>query len=142
MIVPKLSDAIALGYAEIRHNPCIWLAQLPDGTCSGCAIGAALYAMGERSVRPDYLESTGVTLSTILKKYWPWTLADEDFLSHISVRFGDVAHGKSTIEDLIAWVRSVEPADDPAALVPTTEPVPTKENHEESITVSSSITGR
>jgi len=118
----KLSDAIALGYAEIKHDYSIWLTyDKDDGACRGCAIGAALYAMGERNTKGEVRE--------VLSRYWPWTVTGDKngkvggFLGDISWRFAKVMRGDMTIEQLIAWVRSIEPAEQ-ADDVPTTDQVP------------------
>lgn len=110
----KLSDAIALGYAEIKHSSWTWLRQDErNGDCRGCAVGAALYAVGERHVPTDN------TVKLALEKYWPWA-ANGKFLQGISDRFHRVMgvcdeHERMTIEELIAWVRSIEPAEEPAS---------------------------
>jgi hypothetical protein len=107
----KFSEALVLGYSEIKHNPGVWLWQNKDGSCEGCAIGAALYAQGLRSAyRPISGDSM---IIPIMERLWPWTLGKGiDFIGKISKMFTDVTQGKTTIEELVAWVKSVEPEEE------------------------------
>jgi hypothetical protein len=112
----KLSEAIALGYPEIVPSNNVWL--VPPGgiggwtnhnnRCEGCAVGAALYAMGHRN---GYYPNN---VYQLLKKYWPWTMkSDCTFTRDISMNFAKVITGRMTIEELITWVKSIEPEEDP-----------------------------
>ena len=106
----KLSDAIVLGYSEINPSKCMWLTPPSDipgfhkEKCTGCALGAALFVMGERS----WIKYP----KQIVAGYWPWTASRITFLIEITWQFSKVMNGESTIEELIAWVRSIEPQED------------------------------
>lgn len=95
----KLSEAINLGRGLIKWNE---LVTLCDG--EGCAMGMGLAAMG-LTWGSEYH----------LNQLWPWTRqyrSDEDKLGfwwRISTLFSNVCDGEITLDDLITWVRSVEP---------------------------------
>ena|SRR6516225_5942344 len=88
----RLSDAIALGRLIVTPN---------DGSftlfgCKACAVGMALAAMGE---------TTGDAQS--MTKYWPW--ANTHVWFEISVKYFGVVAGEITLDELIDYVRSIEP---------------------------------
>lgn len=91
----KLSVAMMLGDSLRARNATIWYD--PNTNC-GCAIGGAALAVGERSmwmVHQDFL------------KMWPWL--DFPILSAISKKFYNVVEGRETFEELVDYVRSIEP---------------------------------
>ena len=101
----KLSEAIALGYPEIGHSNDVWLTRNPDGTCSGCAIGAALWATGRR-----FFNVSTDSITDILAEHWPWTKDFYSLPSEITIAFEEVLAGKQSIEELIVFVESMEEA--------------------------------
>lgn len=104
----KMSEAMMLGYAEIQHCNDRWLEKNVDGTCRGCAIGAALYAMGVEAIPLG-------TYTAEIAALWPWTRkygdGTLDFMGDVTVLYQEVLDGHRTIEQLVEWVRSVEPPD-------------------------------
>jgi hypothetical protein len=67
----KFSEAMLLGLPEIKFTNGAWLYSLRDKhstiTCSGCLVGAALYAIGRREdVDVDVVKE-------IVQERWPWT---------------------------------------------------------------------
>jgi hypothetical protein len=106
----KLSDAIVMGYSEIEHTNERWLEPTTNGQCRGCAIGAALFAMGQR-------DAVYADVEQRLAKFWPWA-ATEDFGSEMTSRYWEVLNGHASIDDLVAWVRSQEPLEEQPILVP------------------------
>jgi hypothetical protein len=100
----KLSDAIMLGDSMRSRNSCIWLIGNDDGVCVGCAMGGAVLAVGatvkQNSAWPGIFDSFAT-------QWWPW-LTQEN-LEEISVRFANVCIFASTIEQLVDYVRSIEP---------------------------------
>jgi hypothetical protein len=101
----RLSEAIALGYSEIHHTNKVWLTQHGDGLCSGCAIGAALFAVGVRVMRDPNQQT--------LETYWPWTRNSSWISGYITTCYEQVLDGKLTMEQLIDAVRTIEPAEAP-----------------------------
>lgn len=119
----KLSDAIALGRTLVKPRR---LAEyFPDG--SGCARGMALEACGARAKSENYSAHDDTFFDL-----WPWTIHRPEkfpcecfgmrfypinaqiqhlFDSHIT----GIAEPHWTLDQLIDWVRSVEPAEAPAA---------------------------
>ena len=98
----RLSDAIVLGSALIRFEPsCFYV---PRGNC-GCIIGMGEAAMGAMSV-----------LS--YKKLWPWLSKPmpgkplHSYAAEIGRRAYCVQEGTMTLEEVVDWVRSVEPAEE------------------------------
>jgi len=85
----KLSNAIEKGNGMKRPNPITWLSE--DGSC-GCALGGAALAVG--------LESWNFPQIFI---HWPWL--NGEHIRTISGLYRD-----KTIEDVVAYVRSVEPS--------------------------------
>ena len=63
----KFSEAMLLGLPEIRFtNNHFFYYNTADGSCSGCLVGAALYAVGRRN-KAD----CGAATDAIRR--WPWT---------------------------------------------------------------------
>jgi len=105
----RLSDAAALGDSLRERNSRVYLRKNGDGWC-GCAIGGAVLAAGSKSELDR-------------EQLFPW-LGEYNFLdplnsvenfgwnfdSSISERFFRVMRGDMTFEELIAYVRSVEPS--------------------------------
>src|SRR5262245_18368956 len=91
-----LSEAMALG-------PTVATLNKGGGTlkgCEGCAMGVALRAAG--------FEGRTATWRTVHEN-WPWV--DCDMWGKISLEYFKVVGGHQTFEQLIDWVRSVEPAE-------------------------------
>jgi hypothetical protein len=117
----KLSTAIALG----RH-----LIQEPSGwTYRKCAIGMGLAAIGEHfhemTFRRDWLKLIGYFVKTgppdRAIQEWPWlenrvkTMDGKGYISALSaigLAFFDVTGGLITLDQLIVWVASIEPAEE------------------------------
>lgn len=103
----RLSDAIATGRVMGVHLD-------PNNFC-GCAIALGLEAVGKRD-----RHSSSANFSTA-KLEWPWLDACFDHpLIHIqdtgvgivSDLFWEVYNGDRTLDELIDWVRSVEPPEE------------------------------
>ena len=94
-----LSDLIILGDTLKKSDPYTWLSE--DGSC-GCAFGGALLAAG--------IKLNGKHPSEVpeVKKLWPW-LTEKHFI-HISYLYFELVNGNGTIEDVAAYVRSIEPS--------------------------------
>lgn len=113
----RLSDAILLGDSLKKADPNVWLTE--DGSC-GCAFGGALLAAGVNS-NDLFLHATsgalrGVPLSEfpVVKSLWPWVTTA--VLWDISSCYFAVTEGRMTIEELVDYVRSFEPAEQDSAL--------------------------
>lgn len=101
----RLSEAMMLGDSlRLRHGG-HWLAVHGAGLC-GCAIGGALLAegfqLGDRLVRGDYPDE--------IRTYWPWLTKDQTMT--ISRDFNKVVAGEMTFEQMVDYVRSIEPPED------------------------------
>lgn len=100
-----LQHAIILGDPLKRSDPRQWLS--PDGSC-GCAFGGALLAVG---IDPavfnfewqEYQQGEWPSVTEL----WPWLTSDHLF--EISGLYAKVCEGKSTIESVAAYVRTIEP---------------------------------
>jgi hypothetical protein len=103
----RLSEAIMLGHSEIRPTNWLWLEGYDDGSCAGCAAGAALWAMGHREFPRE-----AWTIEEALGKHWPWVRKWSD---SESVSFGyAITRYFSRVAD---WVRSIEPQEDSPATI-------------------------
>lgn len=97
----RLSTAMMLGSVTCKMVPGNW---------NSCAIGSAANAVGI----PNW-GNEGIGRHVLIWQYWPWlgslcSCGCGSFGSHIWNAFDDnVCKGKMTIEQLIDWVRSVEP---------------------------------
>lgn len=100
-----LSEAIILGDTLKTCEPRTWIS--PDGSC-GCAFGGALLAAGVTSLefRDEALTGNIADLPCV-KSRWPWVTRDHIFL--ISQIYHKVAVDQATIEDVSAYVRTIEP---------------------------------
>lgn len=90
----RLSDAIALGQHLIKWDDEVTLL---DGR--GCACGMALAALGQERGSPR-----------LFYERFPWA-AKHDLWTEITNRFFKVHAGEVSLDELIDWVRSVEPAE-------------------------------
>ena len=104
----KLSEAIVLGDSLKRCDPNMWISE--DGSC-GCAFGGALLAAG-MNLKHFHNNWSGSACNRIaelpfVREHWPWITGDH--LVKISDLYREVAHGYATIEDVAAYVRTVEP---------------------------------
>ncbi len=118
----KFSEAMLLGLPEIRFNNNYFLHPTElntDKECSGCLIGAALYAVGERDSR---------ILNNIMRlvaKHWPWAW-DKEFafdcphcknphlvsfdVADIATHLADHYEKKEmTAEQVAEYFRTIEP---------------------------------
>ena len=95
----RLSEAMMLGDMMRRRSGGIYLINT-EAPC-GCAIGGAALAIGHKA---GAAWSRGRTL---LQATYPWFTDAED--EKISVMFMDVCTGETTFEQLISYVRSIEP---------------------------------
>jgi hypothetical protein len=125
----RLSDAIATG--RVLLIPTVHYLVTPDGS-GGCALGMALRAMGETRktmIKPsfkifDIVVDEGGEDYTLVSKYWPWTdakaksipcietcqMEEGDDMQDLIVHIFDSHVGIDwTLDQLIDWVRSVEP---------------------------------
>lgn len=97
----KLSEAIMLGSVTCKMEP---------GNMNSCAFGAALNAVGVPQ------ESWAAMRYTPLVKMWPWlrlhggTIQLSDLGETIYRKFDlEVCTGSMTLEQLVDYVRSIEP---------------------------------
>lgn len=69
----KFTEALLLGLPEIRFNNSLWLGSsiIPGKECTGCLVGAALYAVGVRS-DGDFVMTKRMAREHVVAK-WPWT---------------------------------------------------------------------
>jgi hypothetical protein len=99
----RLSEAMMLGAATCKMEP---------GDIRSCAIGAGLNAEGDQSF--------AIGRYFAASRIWPWlgelkTLRGDRFLvpdmmGRITRRFDDeVCYGEMTLEQLVDYVRSIEP---------------------------------
>lgn len=108
----QLSEAIILGDTLKKSNPEEWISY--DGSC-GCALGGALLATGVTAGEwtREFLNHTpgGNWFRSVpcIMSRWPWLTAEH--LKVISAMYRQVAYGAKTIEDVAAYVRGVEPAE-------------------------------
>lgn len=121
-----LSEAIILGDTLKQGDANRWLTD--DGSC-GCAFGGALIAIGlsdsyreeARRVFPGFCLEPNESISVM--SALPWIT--EEILDNITDLYAEVRRQKATIEDVAAYVRTVEPpeAEQPQAEM---EPVHTE----------------
>lgn len=122
----KLSEAILLGDTLKKCEPGCFIS--PDGSC-GCAIGGALLATGADPAEVDYQLSescdgiSGVSEIEAIKSRWPWLTWRH--IADISLLYNKVAAGEMTIEQVAAFVRTIEPPD------PEPEPFPVDDEQPE-----------
>jgi hypothetical protein len=109
----QLSEAMELGHMQKTFDSNQWLSA--DGSC-GCAFSGALLAIGKGQQFIEQLPNLGTfgaPLETaIVKQEWPWLTYEH--LKTISVMAHAVERGETPIEDIWAYVRSIEPAPSPS----------------------------
>jgi hypothetical protein len=103
----RLSEAMALGriVAKLNKNDCT----LYEG--SGCAMGVALVAAG-------FPHNAGCRYD--VKQYFPWV--NDARYEEITALYQSVVKGEMTFDQLIDWVRFVEPQPAPETLSAEGEP--------------------
>lgn len=107
----RLTPAIILGDTTKSCDPFVWLSE--DGS-RGCALCGALLADGVtvQQFQRELLQLRGVPIHELpcVKSRWPWlTLA----ITHeISKLYFQVATGVKNIEDVAAYVATIEPAEE------------------------------
>lgn len=106
----KLSSAIILGDTLKKCEPRKWISD--DGSC-GCAFGGALLAAGMtvEQFQPTNSSCNAIAEMPFVRNLWPWITGDH--VLAISNLYDQVAEGEKTIEDVAAYVASVEPPDEP-----------------------------
>jgi hypothetical protein len=103
-----LQHAIILGDTLKMCDPFDWLSE--DGSC-GCAFGGALLAAGVDAKK--FNEQFGsaqflrVTELPVVQGLWPWLT--HEHTDRITKMYHELAKGYTTIEEIAAYVRSVEP---------------------------------
>lgn len=105
----QLSEAIILGDTLKKCDPDTFISA--DGSC-GCAFGGALLAAGVTA--QEFISQMSwqpVNEIPIVKKLWPW-LTEWQLIS-VSTLYYEVAVGTKTIEDVAAYVRTIEPRELP-----------------------------
>ena len=121
----RLSDAIGLGRTIVKAKS---HTVLTKDNSQGCAVGMALVAVGKK-----YNCDNDWDVNPLYKQFddeWPWTknriTMDGDCIIFVVALFrqfdNKVMTGHWTLDQLIDWVRSVEPAEPE---IPNTFPVPT-----------------
>lgn len=107
-----LSDAMILGDTMKKCDPETWISS--DGSC-GCAFGGALLADGVTAdeFQQQYFAAARLgsaewfaDMPCIMSR-WPWLEAEH--LLQISELYRGVAAGMRPIEDVAAYVRTIEP---------------------------------
>ena len=91
----KLSEAMMLGDSLRERDGSCWYD--PKNNC-GCAMGGAALAIGEGGRWLLHVE---------FYRMWPWLSIEN--LNAISYRFLRVCAGTQTFEELVDYVRSIEP---------------------------------
>ncbi len=113
-----LQHAIPLGDVLKKCEPNVWLSA--DGSC-GCALGGALLAAGVDAGEFFGQQGMGsfgtIAESKAVKERWSWLTYEHLF--NISNLYHAVADRVATIEDVTAYVRSIEPVE-PETLSPMT----------------------
>lgn len=109
----RLADAMALGFTLVEFDPNCWL--LMDGKC-GCAFGGAILAVGRQQ---DFWKQIGylvdgewVAEMAVVKELWPWITAEH--INRISDLAREIDMEQATKEDILTYVRSIEPAEEPS----------------------------
>ncbi len=116
----KLSEAMALGRVLLKPKAMF----LTDGEGSGCALGMALAAVGVKIEKPSFIEEP--------EKQWPWLKKSCNgpcscggsyvsyteaiahvFDFHVMSKMWNVWDQQWTMDQLIDWIKSVEPAEEP-----------------------------
>ncbi len=102
----RLSEAMMLGSATCK---------MVQGDWNSCALGCAGNAVGIQHASgrlgEDDIDIDGdlVTRFTLLANVWPW-IRTANFAAEIYIKFDDeVCIGKLTFEQLVDYVRSIEP---------------------------------
>src|SRR5271163_3896139 len=106
----RLSDAINLGRVLINFTPDFWMSS--DGTC-GCAIGMAAASIGKRiDDMADLFEDFPILAHRLHppKQFWAHSKSIECWfiISRMAVA---ISRNEYTCEQLIDWVRQIEPVD-------------------------------
>jgi len=97
----QASEAIILGSSMYPANDGLsWVSK--DGSC-GCALGRAYMAAG--GVVPTDRTVCAADIAAI----WPW-LSEGDIMYDISDMFNEVVDGHLTMDELVDFVASREPA--------------------------------
>ena len=119
-----LQDAIILGDTLKACVPSQWLSS--NGSC-GCALGGALLATGADPVevyrQTEEAENTKLPINEIpaIKDRWPWLTLDH--VDRICRMYFGVYRGDTTIEQIAAYVKTVEPQPHTPQPEPADEPV-------------------
>lgn len=103
----RLSDAMAMGRVTIEN--------LESGQLRGCVLGMACNAVGIKLINRQPLHA----YADIYER-WPWLYnrliwrgAEDEAMGHIYTAFDrEVMTGLMTLDELIDWVHSVEPAEE------------------------------
>ena len=105
----KLSDAIRRGNSLKHPNPRGFLS--PDGRC-GCALGGALLAAGVTLAewQRDFNDFTFIGDFPCILSRRPWLTAA--YITKIGVMYFAVCEDKIDIDDIVTWVRGIEPSAD------------------------------
>jgi|SRR5882757_1879385 len=97
----KLSDSILLGSSMFQANDGTQWVSDKGGT--GCALGRAYLAAGGE------VFSDRTVCANDIASIWPW-LAEGDIMYDISDMFNEVVDGHLTMDELVDFVASREPA--------------------------------
>ena len=92
----KLSEAILLSIGAVDNEPRLFLSTNRDKPC-GCAIGTALYSLGET----EYTVTSSWIVA--LQRHWPWL--SYELGVEVSTRHSS---GESR-ESIAQWIASIEP---------------------------------
>lgn len=104
----QLSEAIILGDTLKRCDPDQWIS--PDGSC-GCALGGALLAAGVTMKVFNQQREVIIFEKPCVIQAWPWLT--EQHIDQISDLYFLVQAGSRTIEEVAAYVRTIEPRELP-----------------------------
>lgn len=113
----RASVAINLGDTLKRRDSTLYLTRGGTSMCpQGCALGGIPLALGMEGI--SYGDFIANTWPRVLEVYpwmaeWKnpkWQVHDEyDFEHTISYKFSHIDIGSGTFEELVDWVRSIEP---------------------------------
>jgi hypothetical protein len=103
----KLSEAIRLGIGAVKNDASVFLIERrKEGPC-GCAIGTALYSVGEKYSCEGIADC---------ERYWPWTKKDD-----ISFQISSRHFKGESRESIAAWIETIEPQEAKCTTTQTTQ---------------------
>jgi hypothetical protein len=74
---------------------------------------------------------SGMSPTDIIRRFWPWFTPEHN--RHISVKFSKVCNGKMSMEQLVDYVRSIEPEEREELEEPESEKLGKERNGQETV---------